>query len=424
MCPRLLFRVCLLIMLPAFSQADSASSVQVNVGCLLPTSGPSAIYGDDSVAAIRMAVEELRHNYLTAHQSDNEGHAGNTLYPLIDVTFADTKSKPVRAVQLARQLIEKNKVNFLCGAVSSSVALAVTNVARDHKTIFVGSDHASPRLVDEAIHPYYYRMNNGTRQSMAAGAQYIAKNYSKNHSKSKPLRIAFIGPDYDYGYRAWDDLRYFLKREKVSFNIVSELWPSLNQKNYQLYLDALAMAKPDIIINGHWGQDFVDFIRQIKNTSLLESTQLMNFDAGGNYNTLAALGKDMPLGLVLSARHHVNWPDTQENRRFVEGFHQRTGRYPSYAAEGAYSAIHAIAAVVREAGSVDDLPKLIRAFKHLKIRLPEDPDGFKSYMDPNSHQILQVQAIGITVNNSSYPPAATLLEHWQFYHPPISWALP
>lgn len=143
----------------------------------------------------------------------------------------------------------------------------------------------------------------------------------------------------------------------------------------------------------------------------------MNFDAGGNYDTLAALGDDMPLGLVLSARHHVNWPETSENQQFVSQFYQLTGRYPSYAAQGAYAGIHAIAKVLSQVSSPITDEKLITGLQRLRLKLPEDPDGFESYINASTHQIQQVQAIGTTVLNSAYPPAKVLLGDWFIYYP-------
>lgn len=55
------------------------------------------------------------------------------------------------------------------------------------------------------------------------------------------------------------------------------------------------------------------------------------------------------------------------------------------------------------------------------ISLPEDPDGFSSRMDPNSHQILQAQAIGITKKNSKYPPAKVMLGDWFVHYPSAQW---
>jgi branched-chain amino acid transport system substrate-binding protein len=379
---------------------------EIKVGCLFPMTGPGALYGQDSYTAVNMAVEELNKSL---------GAEGTKLTVLV----GDTKSKPLRAVQLARDFIDNEKVDFLCGAVSSSVALAVSKVAYSKRTVFIGTDHASPRLVDEALHPYYFRMNNGTRQSMRAGAKYIAEHFNSR----TPLKIAFIGPDYDYGYRAWDDMQLFLNKEGVNFTVSSELWPKLNTKEYGIYIDALLKKKPDIVINGHWGKDLVNFILQARETDLFEAVTVMNFDAGGNYETLAALGDKMPLGVVLSARHHVNWPSTNENRLFVSEFYQRAGRYPSYAAEGAYSGIKAIHYVINKVSDLSNHEKLLATLKKLKIKLPEDPEGFESYMDPESQQILQIQSIGKTIKNTAYPPAKVMLGDWVDYYPPAQWAI-
>lgn len=131
----------------------------------------------------------------------------------------------------------------------------------------------------------------------------------------------------------------------------------------------------------------------------------------------------MPTGLVLSARHHVNWPDTEKNKQFVDAFFEEAGRYPSYAAQGAYAGILAIAEAVRQAGGHRDKDKVKRALETLELSLPEDPKGFKSFMDPKSHQLMQVQAIGKTIFNNQFPPATTQIGEWSIYYPPSKWPL-
>ena len=112
-----------------------------------------------------------------------------------------------------------------------------------------------------------------------------------------------------------------------------------------------------------------------------------------------------------------------ENRKFVSSFYEQAGRYPSYAAQGAYAGILAIAEAVREAGGMSDKNKVKIALENLQLALPEDPDGFKSVMDPASHQLLQVQAIGRTIFDNSYPPATIQLGEWSIYQPPEIWPL-
>lgn len=377
----------------------------VKVGCLFPLTGPGGLYGRDSAIAVQIAKEQI--------QNDPE-----KAFPHIEVKIEDTRSKALRSVQIAQAFIENDKVDFLCGVVSSSIARAVTTKARDHETFFIGTDHASPSLVTKDLHPYYFRMSNGTRQSMLAGAKYISENYTV---ADKPIRIAFVGPDYEYGYQAWDDLRAFLSELDVNYEIAGEYWPKLFETDYTLYLQQLLASKADIVINGHWGLDLVTFVKQARQFKLFETSQFMNFDAGGNYEIFAELGNDMPLGLVLSARHHVNWPQTEQNKQFVDIFYERAGRYPSYAAQGAYSGIYAIAEAVRRAGDAKDKNKVRQALETLELSLPEDPDGFLSKMDPGTHQLLQVQAIGKTVFDNRFPPATVQLGDWHIYYPPEEW---
>jgi len=138
-------------------------------------------------------------------------------------------------------------------------------------------------------------------------------------------------------------------------------------------------------------------------------------DAGGNYELMSATGAELPLGLVLSARHHNNWPETEANKEYVAKFFKRTGRYPTYAAEGAYAGIYAIAQAVDKVGSPDDTEALVKALEGMKIPLPEDPEGFTSYIDPETHQIVQGQAIGVTVPDDRFPPAKRMLGNWKVY---------
>lgn len=376
-----------------------AAQAEALVGCMFPMTGRGGLYGRDSVAAIELALKEI-------------GDARPSR-PRLRVLVEDTKSKPSLGASIAQNYIEKDRVQFLCGVVSSAVALAVTEVAKRHRTIFIGTDHASSRLTEEALHRYYFRVTNNTRQSMEAGARYLKEMQAKNGWR----RLAFIGPDYEYGHRQWADLRAALEQLGVRYELATVLWPRLYEPDYTQYIAALMEAKPDIVVNGHWGGDLVAFIRQARTVKLFERMQFANFDAGGNYEVMAELGADMPLGLVLSARHHNNWPETEGNRRFVEGFRALAGRYPSYAAQGAYTGILAIAEAIRRAGSATEVEKLVAALERLRLKLPEDPDGFESYMDPRSHQMQQVVAIGEVVPDRRFPPAAAMLGHFRVYPP-------
>lgn len=380
----------------------SAEEADVNVGCLFPLSGYGIRFGNDSAVAIKIALDDINKNLPDA--------------PKIRVIIEDTKLKASRAIRHVRDYVKKDKTKFICGIVSSSIALEVTKIIDDLGVIFVGTDNASSRLTGSALTQNYFRLTNNTLQSMYAGVKYIRDEF-RDILVKRPLRIAYIGPDYDYGYQSWIDFQKVMNEFGVPYHAVGSLWPSLFEVDFEAYIQSLKRLNADLIVNEQWGDDFITFLRQGEDNDLFKKSRIANFGSGGDFDVLAEMKDEMPLGLILSARHHVNWPDTAVNRNFVARFHKLTGHYPSYVAEGAYSGIMAIAhALIASNGSLE-IEDLRKALSQVELKLPEDPEGFMSYMDPKTHQIQQVISIGETVIDKRFPPATRLLGNWRYYLP-------
>lgn len=373
-----------------------AERAQLTIGCMFPMTGRSGIYGRDSVGGMRVALAEL----------EKRGNA-----PALRILVEDDRSKASYAVRIADGFIRNDGARVLCGVVSSGVAQAVSALAQRRKVVFIGTDHASSRMTVEGFHRYYFRVSNDTHTSMAAGARYLAELQKKDGW----TRLAFVGADYDYGHVSWQDLESSLAQLGVRYQLVAQVWPKLYEPDYSVHIAALRKAKPDIVVAALWGGDFIGFLKQSMSAGLTREAKLANFDTGGNYDTLTALDGQAPQGLILSARHHNNWPDTARNRAFVESFHAIEGRYPTYAAEGAYTGILAVADALRAAGPQADTEALVDALEHLRLELPEDPDGFVSHMDPDTHQLVQMQAIGEPVPDTRFSPAKVMLGHWTVY---------
>lgn len=380
----------------------SKSEADVHVGCLYPMSGINKLYGEDSVVAIQLALEDIDESMPAA--------------PKIRIVVEDTKLKSSRSIRLVRDFVRDEKTTFICGVVSSSIALEIVKIVGKLGVIFIGTDHGSSRLTTGALIENYFRLSNNTRQSMHSGARYIQESFKEIISE-RPIRIAYIGPDYDYGYQSWQDLRTGMKGLNIPYEPVAVLWPSLFEIDYSAHILALKEVKADLIVNTLWGRDFITFLRQGGKTDLFKGSRMANFDTGGNFETFSKAKGEVPLGLIMSARHHLNWPDTKENTAFVKRFYKKAGRYPSYAAEGAYSGVLAIAhALVATKGSTD-LAALRHALSSLSLKLPEDPEGFTSFMNPVDHQIQQVIAIGEVIDDNRYPPAKRMLGNWRYYYP-------
>ncbi|PWB66630.1 MAG: amino acid ABC transporter substrate-binding protein [Deltaproteobacteria bacterium] len=380
----------------ALVSADAAwAAEKIVIGAMYPMTGRAGRYGIDSVSGAEIAMEEINAK-------------GGVNGRMIDIIFNDSKANPAYSVKVAKRYISEDKVNFLMGVVSSAVGLAVTEVSKENKVIFVGTDHASTALTTEKFQPYYFRVSNNTYQSAAAAAFYA-------NDKKEWKKYYVIGPDYEYGHRTWEDFWMLLQKKRKDVQLVGQAWPKLFEPDYTPYITAILKAKPDVLVTTFWGGDTVAFIKQALPYKLFDKMKFYNYDGGGNYELLEAMPTGLPKGLILSARHHLNWPNTKLNQEFVKKFKAKTGRFPSYAAEGAYAGVYFIAEGVRQAGTAEDPDKLVAVMEKMKIKLPEDPDGFTSYMRPIDHQIVQVQAIGETVPNKSYPPATMMLGNFKVY---------
>lgn len=374
----------------------SAHQAELTIGCMFPMTGRSGIYGRDSIGGMRVALDQL----------EREGNTAK-----LRILVEDDRSKASYAVRIADGFIRNDRARVLCGVVSSGVAQAVSQLAKRRQVIFIGTDHASSRMTVEGFHRHYFRVSNDTHTSMAAGARYLADLQKKEGW----TRLAFVGADYDYGHVSWQDLESSLAHLGVRYQLVAQVWPKLYEPDYSVHIAALKKARPDVVVAALWGGDFIGFLRQSMSAGLTRDAKLANFDTGGNYDTLTALDEVPPKGLILSARHHNNWPQTARNRAFVQAFQALEGRYPTYAAEGAYTGIIAVARAVQAAGGAGDTEALIQALEKLRLDLPEDPDGFVSYMNPDTHQLVQMQAIGEPVADSRFAPAKVMLGNWTVY---------
>lgn len=373
-------------------------SVDLDIGCLYPLTGPSALWGRDAVVAIEMALDKIN---------------ADPSSPNIRVTVADTMGKQYRSREIALQFIEREQVDVLCGVVNSNIALETSKLAFESRTLFLGAGHSSPRLTEDALHPWYFHLNNDASQSSGAGAKYLQDVKGEWGWKT----LSYIGPDYEYGHQIWLKMVSALDTLGVDYQVKDEFYSLHGEKDYSRYIDALLADPPDIVVSGHWTRDLVSFIGQAQLAGLFSRTRFVNFDTGGGYFVLSRLGDAVPEGLVLSARSHVNWPATEANRDYVDEFYRRAGgRYPTFIAQDAYAVIVALAAAWKQA-TEKTVEGVRLSLSGLSFSLPEDPEGFQSAIDPRTHRILQVQAIGETVADERYAPATRTLGKWKYYFP-------
>jgi len=288
----------------------------------------------------------------------------------IELLTRDSKFKADEAVTHARELILKERVDFLAGTVSSSAALAVSEFAKKKKKIFMVHISRSHRITGEKGHKYLFRGCPSAAIEGIAGGYYAA---------SKPLKKWYIiGDDYEYGHSIADNFWKGLKKNKPSVEKIGEAWPKLKETDYTPYLTALMAKKPEAVYAAFGASGLISFMKQAKLFGLFDKVPVFAFALGDSLFP-KALKENMPVGAYAANNYLWYYPDTPANKAFVKKYLEYTTKmgkpdpYPSgIGAFGGYCAAKFLIDAISKAGSVDT-QKVIKALEGMTIETAIGP---------------------------------------------------
>ena len=93
---------------------------------------------------------------------------GGVLGRMIELIIRDTKGNADEAVRVARDLILRDNVDFLFGALTSAEGPAISPIAKENKIVFVVPVVKTDQLVaKENLHPYIFRTASNTSPRIA-----------------------------------------------------------------------------------------------------------------------------------------------------------------------------------------------------------------------------------------------------------------
>ncbi|MDP3038537.1 MAG: ABC transporter substrate-binding protein, partial [Deltaproteobacteria bacterium] len=160
-------------------QTANAQKKPILVGYPAILSGGGALFGQPSMVGGQMAVKDINEK-------------GGVLGRPIELLTRDCKSTPDEATRVARELILKEKVQFLVGGFTASQGLALSEVAKTEKIIYIAPVSKSTAMTEPGkLHPYVFRAAANTNTEGRSAAVFMAKNPWK--------RVYTLGPDYEYG---------------------------------------------------------------------------------------------------------------------------------------------------------------------------------------------------------------------------------
>ena len=347
--------------------APAGAQAPIRIGEINSYSGVGAAFTAPYRAAVEMAVEEINGR-------------GGVLGRRIEVVFRDDKLRPDEAIKHAQELVFQEKVDFLMGTFSSAAGLAVSDFALKNQRLFLASEPLTDALTWSKGNRYTFRVRPSTWMQ--------GRILADRAAKLSHLRWANIGPDYEYGHKAWEGFWARLGELKPGVIEVSSSFPKLGAGQYVDHINKLVAAGPDAVYTSLFGADWIAFVKQAAPFGLFSGPQ-RRFVVGillGEPEYIDPLGKDAPEGMLVTGYPWYGI-DTPAHRAFVERYgrfvaqntqrHPGVARYPYQGSLVGYVTTVAMAEAIRKAGTTET-EAVVRAMEGLRVETPVGPITFRA----------------------------------------------
>jgi len=353
----------------------------VKIGVLNDMSGLYAdLAGPGSVIAAQMAVED---SGLT-----KKGWK-------IDVISADHQNKPDIGVNIARQWIDVDKVDVLADVPTSSVALAVSNLAKEKNSLLLDSGAGTSDLTNKACSPNTIHWTYDT-YSLAHGTGTAL-------TKSGGNTWFFLTADYAFGAALERDTTAAV--EAAGGKVVGAVKHPLNTADFSSFLLQAQASKAKVIGLANAGGDTVNAIKQAAEFGITSGGQklasLLMF-----ISDVHALGLKTAKGLNLTETFY--WDLNDGTRAFSKRFQERMKNHamPTMIQAGVYSSLlHYFKALDSLGENPHDGAKMVAKMKTMPT---DDPVFGKGSIEPNGRVLHPAYLFEVKSPSESKGP-------WDYY---------
>ncbi len=335
----------------ALALAASATFVfaadPIKIGVDGPFTGGSSSMGVSMRDGVRLAVDEIN-------------KAGGVLGRPIQLVERDDEAKNERGVQIAQELINKEKVVALVGYINTGVALASQRFFQEAK-IPVMNNVATGSLVTHQFddQPENYVFRNSAHDSIQA-PMVVEEAITRRGYK----KVAILADSTNYGQLGRADLEKALELKGIKAVAVEKF----NIKDVDMTAQLLKAkeAGADVVLTYGIGPELAQIangmtklgwkVPMIGSWTLSMANYIDNAGPGGE-------GARMP-------QTFIQEPTTPKRQSFIvsylKTFNPKNSRIdsPVSAAQG-YDSVYLLAAAIKQAGSTDG-PKIKAALEDLK----------------------------------------------------------
>jgi branched-chain amino acid transport system substrate-binding protein len=321
---------------------------KVVLGVINDQSGVYAdIGGKNGVEAVRMAAEDFVKKY-----------GPNAVGGPIETISADHQNKPDLGAAKAAEFYDRNNANAIIDVPTSSVAIAVANVAAQKKRVFLDVGGATTALTNANCNKYTFHWAYDTYMLANGTGTEVTKRVGK--------KWYIVYPNYAYGQ---DMNRTFSAAIQKSGGkvMLSDPTPFPNEtEDFSTFMIKARTLRPggvNVLGAMQAGQDLVNLVKQFNEFGLRQ--QGINLAIGLLFiSDIHSLTPAALEGTLFTTPWE--WTLDKQSREWADRFTARTKVRPTFTQAGNYSAAWQYLEAVRRAGT-DDADKVVAALEGYKF---------------------------------------------------------
>ena len=333
----------------------------VKIGAMYPLTGGGAVYGVPAMAGHQLAVEELNAK-------------GGILGRKIESVERDDKMNPSAASSTMKELITKDKVDIVVGGLSSAVGLAMSEVSKQEKVVYISTIPKTIQMTTDKLHKYVFRTASNTDLEGDTMALLAGRN--------KLSKICHLQLDYAYGNDLETGIVKALPKHAPDAKIVLTLKPKLGATDFNPFIPQVMSAGCDGVLSGLWGPHFVSWVKQAAPLGFFNKIKWISGGEIGSHEIAGELKAEYPDNVVSNTYelwYHANDPS---HAAFQAKLAKKlnTQETPQWAVLGYIGVMYTAQAMEKAKSTEAD--KVAAALEGLKISTPVGP----LTIDAKTHQ--------------------------------------
>jgi branched-chain amino acid transport system substrate-binding protein len=343
---------------------------EVRLGVISPASGNYADQGAAERRGITMAVEEINAQ-------------GGVLGKQVRMIEEDTETDPSAGARKAKKLIERDKVHFMLGGISSAVAIAISEVAQRANIIYFNTNTNSDECTGKHAHRTNFRVGPSNHMLVYAIGPWAIKTIGKNWY--------FMTHDYTWGRSGTEANREILKQ--YGGKELGEALVPLGTRDFSSYLIKIRNLpqKPDLIMCTIGGVDLSAMLEQVYEFGMNKDYKF-GFTLR-DYPDVWAVGPEKNIGyFAVEWYHKIDAPGVKE---FVERYQKRfpdaSIPVPENCCYNGYIGARELLRAAQRAGTLETTPivKVLEGYT-FSDNMKYDPTTIRDW----DHQFIQDVFIG------------------------------